>query len=244
MDRPTGLPLDGVPPRSVGNTVLRLLPPDALRALCPHLERIPLSAGRVLFPAGAGLDHAYFPESGILSLLASFADGARIAVGMVGREGMVGLCLLHGFETAHLETLVQVDGAALRLPEPVFRAVALGPAFLRILLRYTDAYLTQVSQSGACNGRHSIEQRLSRWILMTEDRVGGGTFGMTQEFIAVMLGVRRSGVTQAIGTLQRAALVRHERGTLAVLDRPGLEAMSCECYRSVRVRNHWLLPDH
>ena len=161
---------------------------------------------------------------------------------MVGYDGMVGLPLLHGAGTSHLETLTQIDGVALRLQEAAFRAAAAGPAFQSILLRYTDAYLTQVSQSGACNGRHSIEQRLARWILMTQDRVRGGAFVMTQEFIAVMLGVRRSGVTQAIGALQRAGLVRHERSTMTILDRSGLEAMSCECYRTVQGRNGWPLP--
>jgi CRP-like cAMP-binding protein len=158
---------------------------------------------------------------------------------------MVGISLLLGAPTSALEGLVQVDGTALRLPAAAFRAaLSEMPALLGLLLRYVDAFHVQVSQTVACNGRHQIEQRLARWLLMTHDRVEGDSFTMTQEFMSAMLGVQRPGVTLAIGALQRAGLVQHDKGSARVLDRPGLEAASCECYGIVRQRFDWLAAPH
>ena len=175
-------------------------------------------------------------------MVAMMEDGAQIEVGLVGPEGMTGLPLLLGAPTSALEGLVQVGGTALRLPAAAFRAaLAEVPSLLGLLLRYVDAFHVQVAQTAACNGRHQMEQRLARWLLMTHDRVADDSFHMRQEFMSTMLGVRRPAVTLAVGALQRAGLVRHDRGQMRVLDRPGLEAASCECYETVRQRFAWLM---
>jgi len=229
-------------PQTVHNRLLRLLPPADLERLWPRLELVELSVKSVLLVPGTPVESVHFMETGTVSMIAMLDDGTQIEVGLVGPEGMAGISLLLGAPTSPLEGLVQVGGTALRLPAAAFRAVLVEtPALLGLLLRYVDAFHVQVAQSAACNGRHQIEQRLARWLLMTHDRVEGDSFVMTQEFMSAMLGVRRPGVTLAIGALQRAGLVRHGRGNLRVLDRPGLEAASCECYETVRQRYDWLV---
>lgn len=234
----------GLTPRPVRNRLLRLLPPADLERLWPRLELVELSLKAVLLTPGAAVDSVHFVETGTVSMIATLGDGTQIEVGLVGPEGMTGLPLLLGASTSPLEGMVQVNGAALRLPAAAFRAaLAEMPAFLALLLRYVDAFHFQVAQSAACNSRHQIEQRLARWLLMTHDRVEGDSFSMTQEFMSTMLGVQRPGVTLAIGALQRAGLVQHHRGNMRVLDRPGLEAAACECYETVRKRFDWLWPN-
>jgi len=229
-------------PQAVRNRLLRLLPPADLERLWPSLELVELSVRTLLLVPGAAVEGVHFMETGTVSMIAMLEDGTQIEVGLVGPEGMVGISLLLGAPTSPLEAMVQVDGTALRLPAAAFRAaVAEMPSLLGLLLRYVDAFHFQVAQSAACNGRHQIEQRLARWLLMTHDRVEGDSFVMTQEFMSTMLGVRRPGVTLAIGALQRAGLVQHGRGNVRVLDRPGLEAASCECYEAVRRRFDWLV---
>jgi CRP-like cAMP-binding protein len=224
------------------NRLLRALPPTELGRLWPRLERVELLAKAVVLMQDGPVESVHFPETGNVSMITTLEDGTRIEVGMVGPEGMVGLPLLLGSETSALEGMVQVEGWALRMPAAAFRtALAEVPTLLRLLLRYVDAFHTQVAQSAACNGRHQIEQRLARWLLMTHDRVEGDSFIMTQEFMSTLLGVTRPGVTLAIGALQRAGLVQHGRGRLRVLDRPGLEAAACECYEIVQRRFAWLM---
>ena len=228
-------------PQAVRNRLLRLLPLADLERLCPRLEPVELSVKTLLLEPGAAVESVYFVETGTVSMIATLEDGVRIEVGLVGPEGLVGVSLLLGAPTAPLEAIVQVGGTALRMPAAAFRAALAGmPAFLSLLLRYVDAFHVQVSHSAACNSRHHIEQRLARWLLMTHDRVGEDSFLMTQEFMSIMLGVRRPGVTLAIGALQRAGLVRHEKSHVRMIDRPGLEAACCECYELVRRRFDWL----
>ena len=234
-------------PQTVQNRLLRALPPAELGQLWPRLERVELFVKHSLLLPDVPVESVYFVEAGTVSMITTLADGVRIEVGLVGPEGMVGLPVLLGAETSALEGMVQVDGVALRLSAAAFRsALTALPTLLGLLLRYVDAFHSQVTQSAACNGRHQIEQRLARWILMTHDRVDGDSFQMTQDFMSTMLGVRRPGVTLAIGALQRAGLVQHEKGRVRILDRPALEAVACECYAVTQRRYAWLMgpPKH
>ena len=223
------------------NRLLRRLPAAELEQLLPHLERTELEPRAVLLNADAAVDSVLFVQTGMISMITNLRDGARIEVGLVGPEGMIGLPLLFGTVTSPVEAIVQGAGVAWRLPAGAFRAAMTGlPSLPGLLLRYVDSFHAQVSQCAACNGRHRIEQRLARWILMTNDRIEGHEFLMTQGFMSHMLGVQRPGVNLALGVLQRAGLVRHRDGVMRVLDRPGLEAVSCECYASIQRRQAWL----
>jgi CRP-like cAMP-binding protein len=229
---------------AVRSRLLAALAPDDRAALEPHLEAVALAVGQVLAEPGEPLAHVYFPETAIFSVIHRMADGAAVEVGTVGNEGLVGLAALLEAEASESQTLAQIPGTAVRLPAAVLvEAVAARPALRRLLHRYTQAYLTQVAQGAACNRLHGIEARCARWLLMTHDRVGGAdVFPLTQEFLAIMLGVRRSGVTLAAGALQDAGLIRYRRGGIRVLDRAGLEAAACECYGAVRRQYDRLLP--
>ena len=230
------------PSRTVRNRLLRLLPPAELERLRPRLEPVELAVRTVLLMPGASVESVHFLETGTISMIATLEDGTQVEVGLVGPEGMAGLPLLLGSATSPIEGMVQVAGTALRMPAAAFRAaLAEAPSLLGLLLRYVDAFHLQVAQTAACNSRHHIEQRLARWLLMTHDRVDGDSFHMTQEFMSAMLGVRRPGVTLAIGALQRAGLVQHGNSSVQVLNRPGLEAASCECYEAARRRFDWLM---
>ncbi len=211
-------------PSSVRNRLLRRLAAPDLARLRERMELVELALKSNILEADAPVGSVYFPETGTVSMIAALGEGAHGEVGLVGPEGMVGLPLLYGVATSPLDATVQVRGVALRLSAASFRsALADTPDLLAILLRYVDAFQTQVSQTAACNGRHHIDQRLARWLLMTHDRVEGDSFPITQEFLSIMLGVRRPGVTLAVGALQRAGLVQHERGAMRILDRCSLE---------------------
>ena len=174
-----------------------------------------------------------FPESGMVSLLATLDDGEQIEVGIAGREGLVGLPLVFGDDRSLVEARVQMEGTALRIGAAAFRdEMEQSDALRTLLLRYALAFHAQITLSAACNARHAIEQRLARWLLIAHDRVEANDFPMTHEFISMMLGVRRPGVTIAAGILQKAGLIHYARGRMAVTDRPGLEATSCECYHT------------
>ena len=176
-----------------------------------------------------------FPESGIVSLITTLDDGEQVEVGVVGREGLIGLPLVFGDDRSLVEARVQVEGTALRLDAAALRdGMEESPALRDVLLRYALAFQAQVTLTAGCNARHPIEQRLARWLLIAHDRAEGDEFPMTQEFMAMMLGVRRPGVSLAAGVLQKAGLIRYIRGRMAVTDRPGLEAASCECYHTAR----------
>ncbi len=227
----------------IANVLLNMLPAEELKRFKARLEPVKMNVRDVLLVDGAPVKAAYFLQSGVISMIKLLEDGTRIEVGIAGKEGMVGLPLLLGADTSSVEAMVQVEGEALRLPAEAFRqALGEAPALMPLLLRYVDTFNVQVSQTAACNSRHQIEQRLARWLLMTRDRVEADSFVMTQEFMSTLLGVRRPGVTLAIGALQRAGLAQHQRGVLRVIDRPGLEAAACECYQTVSRRYAWLRP--
>ena len=226
------------------NHLLAALPAEDLARLAPSLERIPLQLGEALYESGSRMRHVFFPTTSIVSLLYVMEDGASAEIAIVGNEGIVGVSLFMGGETTPSRAVVQSAGHAYRLKgqalkEEFYRA---GP-MQRLLLRYTQALLTQMAQTAVCNRHHSLDQQLCRWLLLSLDRLRSNELIMTQELIANMLGVRREGVTEAAGNLQRAGLIEYSRGRITVLDRPGLEARSCECYGVVRKEFERLLPE-
>ena len=223
------------------NRLLRAVPSEVLDQLWPHLEWMSFAPKTLLLVLNEPVHHVFFVEIGSVSMIAMLENGEEIEVGLVGPEGMVGLPVLLGAPTSPIEAMVQADTAAFRLPASAFRQImSEHPAVMAPMLRYVDAFLFQVSQTAVCNGHHLIEQRLARWILMTQDRVNTTSFVMTQQFLSYMLGVQRPSVTLVVGTLQKAGLITHHRGKMEVLDRPGLEAVACECYDVVRRRFAWL----
>jgi CRP-like cAMP-binding protein len=217
-----------------GNQLLARLPPEDYKRLLPRLELLPLELKYVLYEARTPIRHAYFPSRGVVSALTVMEDGRAIEVATVGNEGMVGLPLLVGAKTAANRVIVQVPGEALRLGQDVLREeVSRDSALRRLLILYHTAFLAQVSQAVACNGLHSVHQRCCRWLLMTQDRAQADVFPMTHELLAEMLGVRRSSVSEVLEPLQEQGLIRYSRGKFTVLDRAGLKAGCCECYRRV-----------
>jgi CRP-like cAMP-binding protein len=217
------------------NRLLAALPAGDLAWLRPQLESVEFASRSILHAPGEPVTGVHFPETGWISMLATLENGDAAEVGLVGREGMVGLPLLLGTDRSPFEAMVQSSGSALRLPADAFQeALERSAALHRLLLRYALAFSVQVAQTAACNGRHHIEQRLARWMLMAHDRSEGDGFPMTHEFLSMMLGVRRAGVTVAAGALQRAGLIQYERGRMTITDRDGLEAGACDCYDLVR----------
>ena len=217
------------------NLLLAALPAADFERLSAHLQRVPLRLGDMLYEPGGQLQHAYFPLSAIVSLHYVLASGATASVAGVGHEGMVGISLFMGGDTTPSSAVVQTAGEAWRLERGRLKQeFDRSGALQRLLLRYTQALMTQMSQTAVCNRHHSVEQQLCRWLLVTLDRVPASEIVMTQEMVAGMLGVRREGVTEAAGRLQEAGVVRYRRGHLAVLQRTGLEARACECYAVVR----------
>ena len=229
-------------PSSVRNHLLTALPAGVLAQLLPQLLPVTLELRQVLHAADAPIEAVYFHEVGWTSMLAHLEDGLTAEVGLVGREGMVGLPLVFGIETAFVEAMVQGPGTALRMEAGAFRhALDEHPALRTLLFRYSEFMHAQVAQTAACNGNHGLEQRLSRWLLMSHDRTNGDELPMTQEFLAMMLCVHRPSVTVAARILQRANLIRYGSGTITIVDRPGLEAASCECYAVIRRQQQRLL---
>jgi len=226
------------------NRLLRALPKAEWDRLRPLLEPAELPLGRVLYESGMPLSHVYFPTTSIVSLLYVMENGASAEIAVVGYEGLVGVSLFMGGETTPSRAVVQSAGHGFRvkadcLKDEFNRA---GPV-LHLLLRYTQALITQMAQTAVCNRHHSLDQQLCRWLLLSLDRLRGDEILMTQELIANMLGVRREGVTEAALKLQAAGLIRYARGRISVLDRPGLENRTCECYAVVRKEYDRLLPD-
>lgn len=217
------------------NRLLALLPPEDRDCICRWLEPVDLLPRQVLIAAGAAFGHIYFPVSGAASLLAS-ADGAVLEIGLIGREGMVGLpALFDAGISPNMSVTIQIPGMALRMPAQALRAELDRNAALRaLLLRYTATLLCQVAQSAICNRLHGVEQRLARWLLMAQDRAESDLLPLTQEYISLMLGVRRPGVTVAAGNLAKAGLIRGAYGRIVILDRKGLEANACGCYAVIR----------
>lgn len=226
------------------NRLLAAFSPDDFAYLEPHLERIRLENNDVLAEAGEAFTHVYFPEDAIISIVNYMSDGSGVEVATTGNEGMAGLPAYLEAEASEGKTFCQLPGAVLRTaPGVMIAAAASRPSIRNLLNRYTQAYMTQVAQNVACNRLHNIEQRCARWLLMTHDRTIADTIQLKQEFLALMLGVRRVGVTVAAGALQDAGLIRYSRGSIRVLDRPGLEAASCECYGVVRRHFDRLVPE-
>ena len=227
---------------AVKNQLLAALPPDVVSRLVPRMRSVPLNVRNSLMEPNSEIEAVYFVESGWVSLVTLLEDGAQAEVGIVGREGMVGLPLITGVDTAFVDAYVQADGTALRMDATGFRrAMDEEPEFRRLLLRYLEAMIAQITQTAACNGRHGLEQRLARWLLMAHDRAEGSNLQITQEFLSMMLCVYRPTVSVAARSLQRAGIIRLGRGRITVLDREGLEASACDCYELVRRRAARLL---
>lgn len=225
------------------NHLLESLPETEWLRWKPVLELVELPLGRVLYESGSQLSHVYFPTTAIVSLLYVMENGASAEIAVVGNEGIVGVSLFMGGETTPSRAVVQSAGQGFRLSAERLKAeFNLAGPVLHLLLRYTQALLTQMAQTAVCNRHHSLDQQLCRWLLLSLDRLSGNELVMTQELIANMLGVRREGVTEGALKLQRAGLIRYSRGHITVLDRPGLEKRSCECYAVVKKEYDRLLP--
>src|SRR5450830_1565354 len=226
------------------NQLLAVLPEAELQRWLPQLEPVELPLGQVLYEAGGTLGYVYFPTTAIVSLLYVMEDGASAEIAVVGNEGIVGIALFMGGNSTPSRAVVQSAGKGFRLRATTLKTEfdRSGP-FLHLLLRYTQALITQMSQTAVCNRHHSLDQQLCRWLLLSLDRLNGPDLIMTQELIANMLGVRREGVTAAALQLQSAALIRYSRGHITVLDRLGLEKRTCECYQVVKKEYDRLLPD-
>jgi CRP-like cAMP-binding protein len=229
-------------PKPDDNRILGALPPTERERLFPHLQLVPMPLGKVVYESGAALRHIYFPTDSIVSLLYVMRDGASAEIAVVGREGAVGVSLFMGGETTPSRALVQSAGQAYRLSRNRLRdEFSRHGSLLHLLLRYTQSLLTQMAQTAVCNRHHSLEQQLCRWLLLSLDRLDSNQLNMTQELIANMLGVRREGVTEAAGKLQKLRVIRYARGKITVLDRPHLERLSCECYQVVKQETDRLL---
>jgi CRP-like cAMP-binding protein len=225
------------------NCLLAALPAIVMERWRPFLESVQMPLGGVLYESGATLSHVYFPTTSIVSLLYVMEDGASAEIAVVGNEGIVGISLFMGGESTPSRAVVQSAGRGFRLKSSILKDEFnhAGP-LLHLLLRYTQALITQMAQTAVCNRHHSLDKQLCRWLLLSLDRLQGDELLMTQELIANMLGVRREGVTEGAMRLQQAGLIRYTRGRISVLDRPGLEKRTCECYAVVKKEYDRLLP--
>ena len=225
------------------NLLLRELPPAEWERWRPQIEAVELPLGEVLYEPGRTLSHMYFPTTAIVSLLYVMENGASAEIAVVGNEGLVGISLFMGGGSTPSRAVVQSAGWGFRLPSKIMKDEfdRAGPV-LHLLLRYTQALITQMAQTAVCNRHHSLDQQLCRWLLLSLDRLHGSELVMTQELIANMLGVRREGVTEGALKLQEAGLIKYARGRITVLDRPGLEKRTCECYAVVKKEYDRLLP--
>ena len=226
------------------NHLLAALPAADFQRIAAHLELAPLPLGKILYEPGEQLSHAYFPTTAIVSLHYVTESGASAESAGAGNEGMVGISLFTGGDTTPSSAVVQTAGHAYRLERRLLKQeFDRGGVMQRLLLRYTQALLTQMCQTAVCNRHHTMEQQLCRWLLLTLDRLPTNELIMTQELVSFMLGVRREGITEIAGRLQAADIIRYRRGHISVLDRSGLEARACECYEVVRTELHRLLSD-
>ncbi len=230
-------------PNAVQNDLLAALSAAELKRLRRHLEPVDMPLGEVVYESGRHLEHVYFPTTCIVSLLYVLESGASAEIAVVGHEGVVGISIFMGGETTPSRAVVQSAGGAYRLPGQLIKdEFNRGGEMQHLMLRYTQSLITQMAQTAVCNRHHSVDQQLCRWLLLSVDRLPSPEITMTQELIANMLGVRREGVTEAAGKLQDAGVITYRRGHIKVLDRPKLEAMSCECYDVVRRETARLLP--
>ena len=225
------------------NHLLAALPKHEYEELLPNLEKITLPLGEALYESGGELRYVYFPITSIVSLLYVMENGASAEIAVVGNEGIIGIALFMGGGTMPNRAVVQSAGYAYRLKGSLIqKAFTQQGSMMRLLLRYTQSLITQMSQTAVCNRHHTIDQQLCRWLLLSLDRLDSNDLVMTQELIANMLGVRREGVTEAAGKLQQAGLIHYSRGHIHMLDRAGLEARVCECYQVVKTESDRLLP--
>lgn len=231
------------PPDPTRNLLLKGLPAEVQERLFPDLQRIELPLGKVLYESGDKLDYVYFPVDSIVSLLYVMEDGASAEISVVGNEGIIGIAVFMGGDSTPSRALVQSAGYAYSLPAGrLKREFNQDPTMRLLMLRYTQALITQMAQTAVCNRHHTIDQQLCRWLLLSMDRLPTNQLTMTQELIANMLGVRREGVTESAGKLQKQGVIEYNRGHITVLDRPGLENLSCECYAVVKRETDRLLP--
>ncbi len=230
-------------PNPKQNHLLGALLTKEFDRLLPDLEYVALPLGKVLYESGGQLSHVYFPTTSIISMLYVMENGASAEIAVVGNEGILGISLFMGGETTPSRAVVQSAGHAYRLKAELLKQeFSRGGPVQFLLLRYTQALITQMAQTAVCNRHHSVEQQLCRWLLLSLDRLESDQLSMTQELIANMLGVRREGVTEAAGKLQREGIINYKRGHITVLDRPKLEVRSCECYQVVKTEFDRLLP--
>jgi CRP-like cAMP-binding protein len=229
------MPTNKGTPDPTKNGLLAALPREDYELILPHLEHVSFKLGEVVYEPGREMEHIFFPTTAIISMLYTMENGSSAEMGMAGPEGLVGVALFMGGNTMPNRAVAQRAGGAVRMEAKMLQdEFARGGAFQRLLLRYTQALLTQVSQTAVCNRLHAIEQQLCRWLLLSHDRLDSDELVMTQELIAKMLGVRREGVTAAAGRLQEQGLISYVRGRIRILDRRGLEAAVCECYKVVK----------
>ncbi len=227
------------------NHLLAALPPAIQQRLFPMLELVPLPLGKVLYESGDTMRYVYFPTDSIVSLLYVMESGASAEISVVGKDGIVGVSLFMGGESTSSRAVVQSAGSAYRLAGQKLKdEFNRHSELMQLLLRYTQSLITQMAQTAVCNRHHSIDQQLCRWLLLSLDRLPDNKLTMTQELIANMLGVRREGVTEAAGKLQKLGVIDYCRGHITVLDRSKLEALSCECYAVVKRESDRLLPQH
>lgn len=225
------------------NSLLAALPEDVLNRWAPDLELVEMPLGRVLYEPGTVLSHVYFPTTAIVSLLYVMEDGASAEIAVAGNEGIIGISLFMGGESTPSRAVVQSAGYAFRMKSQILKGeFNHHGSVLHLLLRYTQALITQMAQTAVCNRHHSVDQQLCRWLLLSLDRLRGDKLTMTQELISNMLGVRREGVTEAALKLQKAGVISYARGRITLLDRAGLEKLTCECYAVVKKEYDRLLP--
>jgi CRP-like cAMP-binding protein len=225
------------------NHLLAALSAGALERVLPHLRLVEMPLGKVLYEPGDLLSHVYFPTDCIVSLLYVLTDGSSAEISVVGNDGVIGIALFMGGETTPSRALVQSGGHAYELHGQLLKNEFHRDGSMQLLLlRYTQALITQMAQTAVCNRHHSVDQQLCRWLLLSLDRLSGNRLTMTQELIANMLGVRREGVTEAAGKLQKLGVIKYQRGQITVMDRPRLEQLCCECYAVVRKESDRLLP--
>ena len=225
-------------PPPIRNRLLAALPWEEYGRLLPHLESVSLPFMGVLYEGGETIRHVYFPDDGLISLLIVMDDGTAREIGVIGNEGVLGAALALGMKTATTRALIQLPGSAMRMKAAALRdELKRGGVLPNVLRRYSHALFTQVAQSAACVSSHVVDERLSRWLLMTHDHAPGDEFEMKHEFMATMLGVTRSVVTRAAGRLQKEEMIRYTRGRVTVLNRNGLEVSACECYGAVKAYN-------
>ena len=241
-DRSAPTQSEALLPESIRNRILGLLPADELDTVLQRAELVPVKSKEVVYRRGETIRYVHFPEDCVISLITELENGDAVEAMTVGSDGFAGIAVFHGVVASRLKGVGQISGRAMRIRGEEFRELSRTcETFHRLLHRYSQFVFETVAQSAACNRLHVIEQRCARWLLMSQDRVGRDEFNLTQEFLAEMLGVRRPGVTVAMGALEKAGLIAHSRGSITVIDRPGLEKATCECYQTIKDRQAELI---